>query len=116
MSTTQIYHNPKCGKSRQTLAILEERGIIPEIILYLKHPPSPAELVDILAQLKFSPRQLMRTGEAIYKELGLKDSDHTDIQLITLMSEHPKLIERPIVIRNGVAKVGRPPEAVIEIL
>jgi arsenate reductase len=116
MTTIQIYHNPKCSKSRQALTILEERGISPEIILYLKIPPSPAELVDILAQLKFTPRQLIRTGEAIYKELGLKDSDHTDIQLITIMSEHPKLIERPIVINNGVAKVGRPPESVIEIL
>ena len=97
MSSVQIYHNPRCSKSRQTLAVLTEKGIEPDIVLYLDTPPSEAELSSILNQLSFEPRQLLRTGEAIYKELALKNSDHSDAEIIALMCGHPKLIERPIV-------------------
>lgn len=116
MSSVQIYHNPRCSKSRQTLAVLTEKGIEPDIVLYLDTPPSEAELSSILNQLSFEPRQLLRTGEAIYKELALKNSDHSDAQIIAFMCAHPKLIERPIVIHDGKAKIGRPPESVLDIL
>lgn len=116
MSSVQIYHNPRCSKSRQTLAVLTDKGIEPEITLYLDSPPNPAELTAILGQLGFEPRQLLRTGEAIYKELGLKNSDHSHAEIIAFMCQYPKLIERPIVIHNGKAKIGRPPESVLDIL
>jgi len=116
MSDVSIYHNPRCSKSRQTLALLEEKGIKANIVEYLKTPPSIETLEDILKQLDISPRALLRKGEAIYKELNLKDDSLSDQQLIQAMSENPKLIERPIVITNGKAKLGRPPESVLEIL
>lgn len=110
-----IYHNPRCSKSRQTLALLEERNIQPEIILYLDIPPSIEQLKTLCSQLGFSEvRDMMRVKESIYKELSL--SDATDEQLYQAMTENPKLIERPIVVTNGKAKLGRPPEQVIEIL
>lgn len=111
-----IYHNPRCSKSRQTLKLLQERGIEPEVIEYLKTPPSAETLRSILARLDMTPRQLLRRGEAIYKELGLKDENLTDEQLIEAMVQHPKLIERPIVLANGKAALGRPPENVLAIL
>jgi len=116
MSTISIYHNPRCSKSRQTLALLEEQGINADIVEYLKTPPTVESLNVILQQLGFTPRQLLRKGEAIYKELNLKDESLTDDQLVQAMCKHPKLIERPIVIHNGKAKIGRPPESVLEIL
>ena len=116
MTHTRIYHNPRCSKSRQTLAVLTEKGLDPEIVLYLETPPSPSELSEILSQLGYTPRQLLRTGEAIYKELNLKNSNHSDAEIIQLMCQHPKLIERPIVIHQGNAKIGRPPESVLDIL
>ncbi|NQY26913.1 MAG: arsenate reductase (glutaredoxin) [Piscirickettsiaceae bacterium] len=116
MSDVRIYHNPRCSKSRQTLALIEEQGITPEIIDYLKSPPTIDVLNSILKQLNITARQLLRKGEAIYKELNLSDSSLTDKQLIQAMCDNPKLIERPIVIKNGKAKLGRPPEAVLEIL
>jgi len=116
MSTISIYHNPRCSKSRQTLALLEEQGINADIVDYLKIPPTAESLNEILQQLDFTPRQLLRKGEAIYKELNLKNESLTDVQLVKAMCEHPKLIERPIVIHNGKAKIGRPPESVLEIL
>jgi len=116
MSTISIYHNPRCSKSRQTLALLEEQGINADIVDYLKTPPTAESLNEILQQLGFTPRQLLRKGEAIYKELNLKNESLTDAQLVKAMCEHPKLIERPIVIHNGKAKIGRPPESVLEIL
>lgn len=116
MSELYIYHNPRCSKSRQTLALLEQQGLNPEIIEYLKSPPTTDELGNILQQLGLNARQLLRKGEAIYKELNLSDKSLTDQQLIEAMSEHPKLIERPIVIHNGKAKLGRPPEAVLDIV
>lgn len=111
-----IYHNPRCSKSRQTLALLEERGLTPEIIKYLDTPPAPAELKAIIGKLGISPRELLRTGEAEYKELGLTDASLSDTALINAMCQHPKLIERPIVINDTRAKLGRPPEQVLDIL
>ena len=116
MSGISIYHNPRCSKSRQTLALLEQQGITPEVIDYLKTPPTPEMLRSILNQLGINARQLLRKNEVIYKELNLADEALSDQQLIQAMCEHPKLIERPIVINNGIAKIGRPPEAVLEII
>jgi len=116
MSDLVIYHNPRCSKSRQTLDLLEQQGVKPQVIEYLKTPPSIASLTTIIDQLGISARQLLRKGEAEYKELNLADESLTEQQLIQAMIEHPKLIERPIVIHDGKAKLGRPPEAVLEIL
>ncbi|TBW54449.1 arsenate reductase (glutaredoxin) [Marinobacter halodurans] len=113
---TRIFHNPRCSKSRQTLALLEEKGIQPEILRYLDTPPTADELAGILKQLGKSPRDLMRKGESEYRELGLDDSSLTDDQLIEAMVAHPKLIERPIVLHDGKAALGRPPESVLDIL
>lgn len=112
---TRIFHNPRCSKSRQTLALLEEKGIQPDVVRYLDTPPSASELTAILKQLGKSPRELMRKGESEYKELGLDDSSLSDEQLIEAMVTHPKLIERPIVLHGGKAALGRPPEAVLDI-
>lgn len=114
--TVKILHNPRCSKSRQTLALIEEKGISPEIVEYLKSPPSRAELKDILQKLGLQPRELMRKGESEYKENDLSDASLTDEQLIDAMIAHPKLIERPIVLKDGYARLGRPPESVLEIL
>lgn len=116
MSNIYIYHNSQCSKSRQTLTLLEQQGIEPQIIEYIKTPPTPPMLKTVLEQLGFSARDLLRKGEAIYKELNLADKSLTDQQLIEAMCEYPKLIERPIVINNSKAKIGRPPEAVLDIL
>lgn len=113
---TRIFHNPRCSKSRQTLELLTERGIEPEIIRYLETPPTEQELKDILSALNLAPRELMRTKEKEYKEMGLNDPDLSDDQLIAAMIATPKLIERPIVIANGKAALGRPPENVLSIL
>lgn len=114
--TIKIYHNPRCSKSRQTLQLLEENGVQPEIIEYLKNSPSKDELISVLDLLALSPRDLMRKGEAIYKELNLKDDSLSDEQLVNAMLENPILIERPIVLANGKAAIGRPPESVLDIL
>ncbi len=116
--TTQatIYHNPRCSKSRQTLALLEENGVKPEIILYLETPPSKEEIKNILGKLSMQPRQLMRTKEDLYKENTLGDESLSDEQLIDAMVNFPKVIERPIVLANNKAAVGRPPENVLDIL
>jgi arsenate reductase len=113
---TTIYHNPRCSKSRQTLVLLEERGIGPRVVDYLKTPPSAAELKTILKKLGLRPRDLIRKGEPLYAELGLKDRDLDDAALIALMVANPILIERPIVVSGGKAAIGRPPESVLEIL
>jgi len=115
MSVT-IYHNPKCSKSRQTLGLLGEYSITPVIIEYLKSPPSAKELKEILAQLGFSPRDLMRKKEAEYAVCGLDNPSLSDDELIDSMVKNPILIERPIVLANGKAALGRPPEQVLEIL
>ena len=114
--TATIYHNPKCSKSRQTLELLKENGITPTIIEYLKTPPTAEELKKILAQLEMSPRDLMRKKEGIYSELKLDDSSLSNDDLIGFMIQHPILIERPIVLTNGKAVLGRPPELVLDIL
>ena len=115
MSETQIYHNPRCSKSRETLALLEQHGIQPEVVLYLEQAPREAQIRSLLTQLGFAdPRQLMRTKEDLYKELGL--ANLSGGALIQAMHQHPKLIERPIVIKDGQARIGRPPEQVLEIL
>ena len=115
MSVT-IYHNPKCSKSRQTLELLSAKGITPTIIEYIKNPPTVEKLKEILSQLGIMPRDLMRKKEDIYKELELGIVSLSDKDLIDLMVEHPILIERPIVIANGKAVLGRPPENVLDIL
>jgi arsenate reductase len=111
-----IYHNPRCSKSRQTLQLLVDKGIEPDIILYLETPPDKATLTTLLGKLGLSARQLLRKGEAAYKENTLKNPDLSDEQLIDFMTKYPKLIERPIVINGEKAALGRPPEAVLEIL
>ncbi len=115
MSIT-IYHNPKCSKSRQTLELLKENGITPTIIEYLKTPPTAETLKAILGQLGLAPRDLMRKKEAVYAESGLDDPSLSDDALIDFMTRHPILIERPIVLANGKAALGRPPEQVLDIL
>lgn len=112
----RIFHNPRCSKSRQTLELLTERGLEPEIIRYLETPPAEQELSDILDTLGLEPRQLMRTGEPAYKEQGLDNTDMSRMQLIAAMVATPKLIERPIVLAKGKAAVGRPPENILTIL
>lgn len=114
--SVKIYHNPRCSKSRQTLQLLEEKGLQPEVVEYLKAAPSKTELESVLALLRLNPRELMRKGEAIYKELQLGDDALSDDQLIDAMLQHPILIERPIVLANGKAAIGRPPESVLDIL
>lgn len=111
-----IYHNPRCSKSRQTLALLEEKGVSPDIVEYLNMPPSAAELSDILARLGMEPRDLMRKGEAAYKENGLGDDSLSRDALIQAMVDNPILIERPIVLTGDKAAIGRPPESVLDIL
>ena len=115
MSVT-IYHNPRCSKSRQTLALLQEKGEDPVIVEYLATPPDAAALRDILNLLGLSPRDLMRKKEAPYKELDLADESLGDDALIAAMVAHPILIERPIVVTADKAAIGRPPEAVLSIL
>ena len=112
----KIYHNPRCSKSRQTLQLLEDKGVQPEIIEYLKAAPSKTELESVLALLGLNPRELMRKGESIYKELNLGDASLSHEQLLSAMLENPILIERPIVLANGKAAIGRPPESVLDIL
>lgn len=114
--TIRIFHNPRCSKSRATLALLQDRGIDAEIVHYLENPPSFEELQTILGQLGRTPRDLMRKGEAEYRELGLADESLSNDALIMAMVENPRLIERPIVLANGKAAVGRPPESVLTIL
>lgn len=114
--TIQIYHNPRCSKSRTTMNLLTDKGVQPEVIEYLKTPPTKQRLEQILNMLGIEPRQLMRTHETEYKENKLADEALSRDQLIEAMVKFPKLIERPIVICNGKAAIGRPPETILEIL
>lgn len=114
--TIEIFHNPRCSKSRQTLTLLQERGIEPEIRLYLENPPDARELRDILGKLGIGARELMRKGEADYREQGLSDPGLDENTLIEAMVRTPRLIERPIVLAGDRAAIGRPPESVLEIL
>ena len=113
---TTIYHNPRCSKSRETLQLLQDRGITPDVVLYLESPPDAKTLKDLLKKLGLKPRQLMRTKETEYKAMGLDNANLSDEQLIAAMVECPKLIERPIVVHGKKAALGRPPEQVLEIL
>ncbi len=116
MSPVNIYHNPRCTKSRQTLELLRNQGLEPEVILYLEKPPGRAKLRELLKMLGMAPRDLLRKGEQVYKDLNLKDPGLSDEALIDAMAENPILIERPIVVTNGRAALGRPPENVLDIL
>lgn len=111
-----IYHNPRCSKSRQTLALIEEKGITPDIVLYLETSPDADEIKGLLKKLGISARQLLRKGEDAYKDNNLKDENLSDDQLVEFMAKFPKLIERPIVVNNDRAVLGRPPENVLDIL
>ena len=111
-----IYHNPRCSKSRQTLKLIEDAGIQPEIVLYLETPPNKTQIETLLRQLNIAPRDLLRKGEEEYKNLGLKDLSLSDEALIDAMVKHPRLIERPIVTRDEKAVLGRPPENVETLL
>ncbi|HEX6980608.1 MAG TPA: arsenate reductase (glutaredoxin) [Alphaproteobacteria bacterium] len=114
--TVVIYHNPRCSKSRSALELIKAKGIEPKIVEYLKTPPSAAELEDILRKLGLKPRDLMRKKEAPYAALGLDDPKLSDEALIRAMVENPVLIERPVVVNGDKAALGRPPEAVLDIL
>ncbi|MDC9720870.1 MAG: arsenate reductase (glutaredoxin) [Gammaproteobacteria bacterium] len=117
MMSVSLYHNPRCSKSRATLALLEANGVAPEIRLYLEQAPSIQELVELMSMLGMDDaRSLMRKGEEAYKLEQLADTELTQSELIAAMAKHPKLIERPIVIHQGHARIGRPPESVLEIL
>ncbi len=114
--TVTIYHNPRCSKSRQTLELLRENGIEPEVIEYLKTPPSASELDGLLEKLGMEPRDLMRRKEDAYKAAGLDDPSVSRAALIAAMTEHPVLIERPIVVKGDKAVLGRPPENALELI
>ncbi|MBB1059405.1 arsenate reductase (glutaredoxin) [Marilutibacter spongiae] len=116
MDECRYFHNPRCSKSRAALALLQARGIEPEIVAYLDAPPSIEELQALLQALGMAPRNLLRTGEEAYKALGLDDPGVDDARLLAAMHSHPKLIERPIFVRGQRAVVGRPPERVLELL
>ena len=111
-----MYHNPRCSKSRATLELLKNSGNEPQLVEYLKEPPTAETLAGILDMLGMEPRDLMRKKEKEYREAGLDNPDLGREELIAAMVEHPRLIERPIVIANGKAAIGRPPEKVLEIL
>jgi len=115
MSVT-IYHNPRCSKSRQTLEILNAQNVDVEIIEYLKTSPDAKTLKQILSYLNIPARELLRKGESAYKEAGLDDKSLSEDDVIAAMVEHPILIERPVVVNNGKAAIGRPPESVLDIL
>ena len=112
-----IYHNPRCSKSRETLSLLQSRGVEPQVVLYLETPPDAATLRHLLQMLNLSSaRDLMRQKEDLYRTLNLADSTLWEEALIQAMVENPKLIERPIVVKRGQARIGRPPEQVLAIL
>lgn len=112
----RLFHNPRCSKSREALALLRERGVEPQVVEYLKQPPTAAEIDALLKQLGLEPRQLMRKGEAVYKELDLDAPALTRAALIDAMARNPILIERPIASDGRRAVLGRPPEKVLELL
>jgi len=112
-----IYHNPRCSKSRETLALLEARGLVPEVVRYLETPPSVEALKKLTHQLGFgSVRQLMRSKDELYQTLGVDNPQLDEEALYRLLAEHPALMERPIVVHGEQARLGRPPEQVLEIL
>jgi len=112
----RIYHNPRCSKSRATLQLLKDQGLDPQVIEYLDTPPDAKTIHNLLKKLNFSARDLLRKGEQEYRELGLADESLEDEQIIQAMVSHPRLIERPIVETERGARIGRPPESVLEVL
>ena len=114
--TPMIFHNPKCGTSRNTLAIMQASGETPDVVEYLKTPPSREYLVELLALMHITPRELIRSKENVYSEIGLDNPTLTDAQLIDAMIAHPILINRPIVVTNKGAALCRPSERVFELL
>lgn len=116
MTAVRIYHNPRCSKSRQTLALLEEHGVSPEVILYLETPPTAVELGQLVSQLGISARQLLRKGEDAYQANNLADESIDDEQVLVIMAANPILIERPIVVKGERAVLGRPPENALELI
>lgn len=114
--TVTIWHNPRCSKSRTTLALLRERGLEPSIVEYLKNPPAADEIERALGLLDMAPREFMRRNEAPYRELNLDDESLGERELVEAMVAHPVLIQRPVVIRGNRAAVGRPPENVLALL
>lgn len=116
MTDLILYHNPRCSKSRGALELLEARGLQPQVVRYLETPLSASELRELLGKLGYSARQLLRSGEDLYKELNLDDPALDEAALIAAMVEHPRLIERPILVAGAKAVVGRPPERVLELL
>lgn len=111
----KIYHNPRCSMSRQTLALLQEKGVEPEVVLYLDTVPTNDELKILLAKLQIRPMQLVRKGEAVWKE-KFKGKELSDDEIIAAMISNPKLIERPIVVKDNKAVLGRPPENALELI
>lgn len=116
MTDLTLYHNPRCSKSRGALELLEARGLTPTVVRYLETPPDAATLKALLGKLGIGARQLLRSGEDEYKSLELANPALSDAQLIDAMVQHPKLIERPILVAGDKAVIGRPPEKVLEIL
>lgn len=115
MNGLKIWHNPRCSKSRQTLALLQERGLQPQIIDYRATPPSADDLLETLEKLGLSAIKIIRSKDSLFSELGLSKTDSDD-NLINAMAANPMLIERPIVFATGKAAIGRPPESVLDIL
>ncbi len=114
--SVRIYHNPRCSKSRQTLELLRERGVEPEIVEYLNEPPDAPTLLDLAAQLGVSVRELLRTGESAYKDARGKVDAMDETGLANWLSRHPQVMQRPIVVSSSGVRIGRPPEAVLELL
>ncbi len=114
--TVEIWHNPRCSKSRETLKLLEEHNVSAQVFLYLEEPLSATLIDEILSKLDLSPREILRKSEDAYKTQNLKDTELSDQQLVQAMIQEPKLIQRPIVINGKNARLGRPPEQVLEIL
>ena len=115
MSQVTIYHNPRCSKSRNTLALLEKKGVTPEVVLYLDSPPDAATIRQLLGKLGMSAAELVRKGEDAYKEAGL-NRDSSEEELVAAMARYPKLIERPIVVKGQSAVLGRPPENALALI
>ncbi|WP_430445968.1 MAG: arsenate reductase (glutaredoxin) [Pseudomonas piscis] len=116
MTDLTLYHNPRCSKSRAALELLEQRGLAPTVVRYLETPLDAAQLRSLLGKLGIGARQLLRTGEDEYKELGLADTSLSEEELIAAIAQHPKLMERPVLEAGDKAIIGRPPENVLEIL
>ncbi len=114
--TVTIWHNPRCSKSRETLALLEKHGVAPAIREYLKQPPSKAEIETLLDQVGGEAVALVRDGEAEFKALGRKKAELSRADIVKAIAAHPVLLQRPIVVKGKRAAIGRPPEAVLALL